>query len=1822
MAKCNIQTEINNISKSTEASELLYSIGIDIDEESGQNKLKTLLSMALSKDNYQMFLEKQKQLDKNETVAIEPEIKTVDNEVIEKTYGEKLLEEAIESGSDILVEYQTSLNKAYEDKKNTEDEQVISKLNQNINMYKSLIKNEKVIINIRKNNTLTSGKFAGELHSDYRDTINNYNSLSNEEKQFYSLSELKEYAKYDGLILSTNSISNDIKKKITEHNKNNSEKVDIQNFVLANVIKNVIKNKNKSFKERYGITEAIEYDIDSLLNNNDINISEEVKNINELTSNLIELPFAQNIKTIINSRLFNDDTVFSTIESFAWNEKAFEDTNVSSKEKQINDVKAKLNKNGIVETTGKNSKYAYASAIGLLLAKNDSKNVLAPTYLKNLIKTHGLASIGEMYKTTSISEFDDNFDDVWGIKKGEFDVDRKHLESLLRQGYIPQSMVVNVLGSAIYKDLPIKFNKNVESELASKLITELGLYAIHVMEKSGVLLESDTDVDNSITIGSGESETTQTLIRLNIDSGYVTSIAYNDITGEPYDKTERIKETETVDGNTYNKTYKEDLIEVSKLMSHLYEMNNRPRPSMTPLESKFNRTVRNGFQKVSEDTNRILNDYESRAQSFKPMTSELFKIWKGSKSLAYSMVGIGELASVGDGKNANGNKFNIEDAEAQASKYNNERLEFDDLMEFYETVAFNEDGSMKSEEAIENIKFYLAWDFTVSGRYMNDSNINPQNSKITRYVVQSNEMSSIMKLDKYGKFDEDQMYNFKIGISQALDFGTDKSTDSEALNGLSKIVNISDNGKVTFTGSDDGKTFEAGFNYFKSLLTETDDTQDKLMSKLGASIGPIRDNESKSQYIIRAFSNKNLGKIVKEGEGVHALSALYALAQIDIYSMSKDKFGEFTHSFTAEADDITSGMILTLMNVGTNQARMLIEKGGVYTSEAKEFWNSTYKDIENIVKTSNEEIILPKMYKNKDGQNVLTHGFLVEFGKLLDNKRTRDYIFDELNKIDATKYSNDILNSRVHFKDFYTTVSKEAKEKISKIENYIDGLFNKDVQIVKEKGANSNKKYIQEMAVRNISQATTGEVYSTVSNIMSESNKILNKVYSKGFSKDNKGNISIFQNLINDIYGFVNLKSSHSKHANYFLLEAKNKDVELWAKYDYLKKYHKESLSDSVRQNPINNKETILKMFNELISKDIASDKTMSMKRYRNMFIKRFEKFTFSTLVKNISKMNMNDLNVKNSENFDKFVDAVNKVVEDKNKAKKDNEESIDEYDAFNIYKDMVMQRSIIKLAGSDISRNAAKNPVMVFIYGSSINSIKKLISSTIVKESIYNKLIDTKEIRKKIHEIDNNKILDPGNEIEALNLVLNEITNNEFSNIATKFRNNEMSEIKFKTVNKEKGIVENVSNREDIKKLILDQDFSGMIINNTMLNRIKQYSDNTYGDAFGTSFKELFGDAIGYREAMKGLELARYSIFKYKLNKEISELAKEKLSGEKLESGREYSYVLSENDLLTIKKKLERQGFGHSVEDSNGARQSLNTTIKALAGTQVRFRTMDMKAGEYKSAAHQMRSETENTGASAVITIHQEDGRKIGLALEGTGMLNIYDAFYSSTNELNKTSNRMNEEFLNVTGNYNPLIKSLEEIEDMIFKLGDKEINEMLNSIDINEYTILSEGMKKINPDYDLFESYYSDYKNRLEGFKIDISSEDVKDGITNETEASVGHNYLSDAAPQAEGKIFSQKQSMVNSKLVTRFYDEIVNRAHDAYLKKLFEKQNDDIKNSLKGSEFKIIEETKDVPKYKPTSSAVKNLERVVSSIISQAPNNTKLATIVDKLKECAKG
>jgi hypothetical protein len=186
--------------------------------------------------------------------------------------------------------------------------------------------------------------------------------------------------------------------------------------------------------------------------------------------------------------------------------------------------------------------------------------------------------------------------------------------------------------------------------------------------------------------------------------------------------------------------------------------------------------------------------------------------------------------------------------------------------------------------------------------------------------------------------------------------------------------------------------------------------------------------------------------------------------------------------------------------------------------------------------------------------------------------------------------------------------------------------------------------------------------------------------------------------------------------------------METYAKYDYLKRYHKYLLSSDIISNPVNNTKDILEIFNTVINKE--SNMSIANKRYKNLFINRYERAVFNKFISNIfptekekSKSYFEDINTKsigisNKKSLEIFAKSIKKIIDanNENKSKKGNiEDSIDAFDAFNIYKDMVMQRAIIKIAGSDISRNAAKNPVMVFIYGSSINSIKKLISNTAI---------------------------------------------------------------------------------------------------------------------------------------------------------------------------------------------------------------------------------------------------------------------------------------------------------------------------------------------------------------------------------------------------------------------------------------------------------------------------------------------------------------------------
>lgn len=1722
-------------------------------------------------------------------------------------------------------------------------------------------------INYKKISTNVKIQFPDNLKAYARIVIED-NDLSDKSKMqsgYYTLTKEPKYVSKDGFIMKNPTASIDGKALTNDQ-------------INANVAKSMfdlLDSKGVSFQNRHGITKDKMKEYRDAIMSGSLNKDQ----ITEITS----LDFVKVVMRTLQHEFMHTQTSAISQVSAASDEAFASEGFLSTLSNNQTTSTVKIDENGIVNVKFagaaiRNDNYKEgmitAPMLKLLYPNSSYINTTGignenniPQEFQNTVKIHALAALEGMYKTQGVTPASqEEFDEIWGIDSGNYEIDRNDIYRLVREGNIPQALVIQKLGDAIYNDLGLKLNNNVEQDAISRLKTELGLYAMKELELKGI-----TQDGGSINVGTISSPKTQSLIKLNIESGYEEVTEFDEMTGEYRSKGTVAKNA--VDENKKVILYKENIIETSKLVSHLYGIETRPTPSLTKLEPKFNRVVRNGFQKISEDSNRIINDYESTAQRFTSGTKNLYNLWSSNKMMAYNLVGIGDLNEIGEGKNYNGNTHNIENAEAQASKYNNERLEFDTLMEFFETVAFDEEGNYI--EDVSKAEFYLPWDFTVSGRYMNDSTVNPQNSKITRWVVQSAEMVSEIEVDKNGNFEESALYSLKIGMTQALDFGTDKTTDSTALEAMEKIFTIAKDGKVTFNrkaktpgsesdtkeniedetekvSSTDRHAFEIGFEYFKAVYNTGAD--ENLIMSIANEIG-FRDKSSKESmrdYVTELFSKKVLGSIVKKGEGVHALVALETLAKLDMFARqeSLEPGDKFSHTFTAEADDITSGMILTLMNIGTEEAMAMLEKGGVYTKEALEFWK-------NIAEKTKGLDGVPKIVTNKDGEFKLTHGWLSEFGKAMDDEKFRS----KVEEVVGSEYKKN--EDRIWFKDFYNTVARDAGNKIKSYSEALDdalnakGDDNKPSTTVSKIHAVANYDVLK--FIDGIDSNSHGLVTGLFNSIRASISKDDTKKESYNIGNFDKDYLSYIAMLIEKTSGSKGSIASYVDSFKYI-----NENYLIHIKNDFLKKAGRPRVSFKNGDKQINKTKNEadynakIKEQNDLINEVFAKDYKAALRLFQKTYNENLKRYMFNSKISEFNILNKIDsnglINGKKATDREKAIvdritsskidtNVLNKIKEFarvssevaegiKDSFAKGELDKVDQntYQAFQDYKKILMEKAIITLVGEAISRSSAKDPVMVFIYGSSINSIKKLIGNTIVKQSIYNEFIkDKKDGINTIERMNNASKADkinPSDKDQALRLVFGEMTEGNF-NLSNEESNKEYA---IKKINNEDSIVESLSEPEKVDA-IKSGDLSGLVINADMLENIIEYSNSTYGDAFGEVFENRFGGINKFREVIKSAELVRYSIFKHKLNEKMLNVATNKLAGlkesniaeyERIMNSGEYGFKLSKNDIAEIKKELEKEGFGHSVEDSNGGRQQLDSLEKAIGGTQVRIVVgSENKANGYKpyaSAASQMKMEIENTGASGVITTHQMDGRKIGLALEDSGMLNIYDAFIASANKMADTSTAMNEEFINVTSSHNPLVQTIEEVEKMILKLGDSGITKMLSEMRPEEKDIIAQGIKKMNTKYNVLsknqeDEYNYDYAT-LEDTNTE-TSEEILDSISgNETEISVGHNYLTDSSEQAVGSAFNFVRTNSNPKTIFKVLTAIIKEIQNIDDGMKYE-DRDKARSKFKIADENVAPEFIYEPDVEVATASIDNISKIISK--DMFANNSKMIDILNKFK-----
>ena len=300
-------------------------------------------------------------------------------------------------------------------------------------------------------------------------------------------------------------------------------------------------------------------------------------------------------------------------------------------------------------------------------------------------------------------------------------------------------------------------------------------------------------------------------------------------------------------------------------------------------------------------------------------------------------------------------------------------------------------------KAAKGKKFYISWGQTVSGRYTMLSDLQYQESKLHReFVVADNKVETI----DVNNVDNVQM--MKASILQGLDMDPDKLSPETANKKFDEAFKVTDKGLEVIKDGPIKEAYEA-----------------------------VRDGK---------FNIEAMAEVFDDSEGHHGLSSIELLVEWDKAIKGK---GKFKTASSVEIDAITSGMILTLLQIGTDKAIQMAEKGGIYTAD---------------------RMPALKEYVNKwlSADTTFTPGALIEAGKkhaaeIEDKMKTATG--KELIDL-RTELENDAV-----FKDLYSTIGVAM---IGEVQTYKDMLVKNDAKTESEDKQLAMLNQIGELNLKNI----------------------------------------------------------------------------------------------------------------------------------------------------------------------------------------------------------------------------------------------------------------------------------------------------------------------------------------------------------------------------------------------------------------------------------------------------------------------------------------------------------------------------------------------------------------------------------------------------------------------------------------------------------------------------------------------------------------------------------------------------------------------------------
>ena len=671
---------------------------------------------------------------------------------------------------------------------------------------------------------------------------------------------------------------------------------------------------------------------------------------------------------------------------------------------------------------------------------------------------------------------------------------------------------------------------------------------------------------------------------------------------------------------------------------------------------------------------------------------------------------------------------------------------------------------------------------------------------------------------------------------------------------------------------------------------------------------------------------------------------------------------------------------------------------------------------------------------------------------------------------------------------------------------------------------------------------------------------------------------------------------------------------------DELKILGKNTLSDGKKQQKITH--GLLNRIGKIVSKDASAkeklrdywiDKGIKDEEQINELVERanFKDF-YNTIAYSVTK---------------KIKSIKNNVAKEISELEKIGEDNRSEWQKSRLAS-LKLQYALIDVVGDEIGRKLAKDPVMVFIYGSSLGSIKNKILNGLIGDSIQGILNSPDKIKEGLTRADGN---------QSLGIILNAIGIDPYLK-DNSIRLDLSDDIKLYDIVNSDGVDNLVVNKS---RDISIKEANKILVDSKIMKNLFLASFETYGKAFEDSFNDNFQFINRYRDILKSIEMVRFEIFDKKFTDRVNKLISSRSGTNK--DGVFVEYNPTNSDLDSILMDLVNEGFGHAIRDINGGYHSFEKTERASSDRRYSLRTIHKSGnkGLDGTSANSLgiREFVSNVGAAPVTSIHNQDGWQIRYATikENLGIQNIFDALISGLMNHKGAVTKYNEGYSIANSMHSILQSQMKDMENLLNSLTESEKDSIFNNMSNKKAEDIMFVYDKIRNPKDAVDSlkFTGQYESGMSRTKIKdlvhpqielnisldrmlVNSKDIIESSAETiNDISFGHLYATDLAEQYVGKLGGIKNENVSTETVFNAFFELIATATQKtgrYFKKL---EREPSVASYTGAKYVV--ENKLANNEKEKTRIMKTFDTIMLNTIISKEAKSKINGIIEKLVNC---